>query len=97
MTKIDFTHIKVYTDIAKKNAIVKDMKEEVANDLYMHGQGIAFHALALKIYNSSGEVELDDKEYDLLMNYANQMCTPVMIDALQTLKETNSCPSTTVG
>lgn len=86
MTKINFTHIKVYTDIAKKNAIVKDMKEQVANDLYMHGQGIAFHALALKIYNSTGEVELDDKEYDLLMNYVNQMCTPAIIDAFKNLK-----------
>ena len=88
MTKIDFSKLTVYTDITKKNAIVKDIKEEVANDLYMHGQGIAFHALALKIYNSNGEVELDDKEYDLLMNYVNQMCTPAIIDAFKSLKET---------
>lgn len=83
MIKIDFTNITVYTDIAKTKAVVKDLKEEVANDLYMHGQGIAFHALALKIYNSQGEVELDDKEYQLLMNYANQMCTPMIIDAFK--------------
>jgi len=81
MIKIDFSNITVYTDIAKTKAVVKDLKEEVANDLYTHGQGIAFHALALKIYNSTGEVELDDKEYQLLMNYANQMCTPMIIDA----------------
>ena len=83
MIKIDFSNITVYTDIAKTKAVVKDLKEEVANDLYMHGQGIAFHALALKIYNSTGEVELDDKEYQLLMNYANQMCTPMIIDAFK--------------
>lgn len=83
MIKIDFSNITVYTDIAKTKAVVKDLKEEVANDLYMHGQGIAFHALALKIYNAQGEVELDDKEYQLLMNYANQMCTPMIIDAFK--------------
>lgn len=60
-------------------------QEEVANDLYEKGQGIGFHALALKIYNANGEIELDDKEYELLMAYANQMCTPAVIDALQSL------------
>lgn len=97
MTKIDFSNLAVYTDITKKNAVVRDVRERIANDLYTHGQGIAFHALALKIYNGTGEQEFDDKEYSLLLDYANQMCTPVMIDAIKSLKETNSCPSTTVG
>ena len=86
MTKIDFSKLTVYTDITKKKAVVRNVREQVANDLYTHGQGIAFHALALKIYNSTGEVELDDKEYDLLMNYVNQMCTPAIIDAFKNLK-----------
>lgn len=97
MTKIDFSNLAVYTDITKKNAVVRDVRERIANDLYAHGQGIAFHALALKIYNGTGEQEFDDKEYSLLLDYAHQMCTPVMIDAIKSLKETNSCPSTTVG
>ena len=33
-----------------------DKQEEVANDLYEKGQGIDFHALALKIYNAQGDV-----------------------------------------
>ena len=61
------------------------MKKKIANDLYNHGQGIEFHALALKIYNAKGEIELDEQEYGLLMAYANQMCTPAVIDALQSL------------
>lgn len=85
MVKINFSAIRVFKDLAKTKAEVKNMKEEVANDLYQNGQGIAFHALALKIYNTQGEVELDDKEYSLLMAYANQMCTPAIIDALQSL------------
>lgn len=83
--KINFKEITVYKDIAKTKVAVVDIQEEVANDLYEKGQGIGFHALALKIYNANGEIELDDKEYGLLMAYANQMCTPAIIDALQSL------------
>lgn len=85
MVKINFKEIKTYKDIAKTKVAVVDKQEEVANDLYEKGQGIGFHALALKIYNANGEIELDDKEYELLMAYANQMCTPAVIDALQSL------------
>ena len=83
--KINFKEIKIYKDIAKTKVAVVDIQEEVANDLYEKGQGIGFHALALKIYNTDGEIELDEKEYGLLMAYANQMCTPAIIDALQSL------------
>lgn len=85
--KIDFEHLKVYTDIAKTNETVMNVKLQVANDLYAHGQGIAFHALALKIYNSKGEVELDSQEHQLLMNYVEQMCTPMIIEAFKNLKD----------
>ena len=83
--KINFKEIKIYKDIAKTKVAVVNIQEEVANDLYEKGLGIGFHALALKIYNANGEIELDDKEYGLLMAYANQMCTPAVIDALQSL------------
>ena len=84
--KINFKKITVYKDIAKTKVEVIDMQDEVANTLYEKGVGIGFHALALKIYNAQGEIELDDKEYALLMAYANKMCTPSVIDALQSLQ-----------
>lgn len=84
--KINFKEIKIYKDIAKTKVAVVDIQEGVANDLYEKGQGIGFHALALKIYNADGEIELDDKEYELLMAYANQMCTPAIIDAFNAFK-----------
>lgn len=85
--KINFKKIKIYKDIAKTKVEVIDIQDEVANALYEKGQGIGFHALALKIYNAQGEIELDDKEYSLLMAYANQMCTPAVIDAFQALNQ----------
>ena len=90
MVKINFKEIKIYKDIAKTKSEVVDMQDEVANAMYEKGQGIGFHALALKIYNANGEIELDDKEYGLLMAYANQMCTPAVIDAFNALKNEES-------
>ncbi len=89
MAKIDFTQIRVYKDIAKTVAEVKDLREHIANELYERGQGIGFHALALKIYNSTSEIELDDREYKLLLSYAEQLCTPAIIDAIRSYGETS--------
>ena len=81
--KINFEEIKIYTDIEHKTMVRLDMKKKIANDIYNHGQGIDFHALALKIYNSQGEIELSEEEYKLLMDYARAMGTPAAIDAFE--------------
>lgn len=81
--KINFSDITIFTDVEHKMATRQDIKKNLANSIYQHGQGIAFHALALKIYNSKDDVELEDDEYKLLIDYARQMCTPAIIDALE--------------
>lgn len=81
--KINFQDITVFVDIEKKQSVRKDLKNVIANDLYNHGRGLPFHALALKIYGSEGEVSLAEDEYELLMDYARQMGTPAIIDALE--------------
>lgn len=81
--KINFEDVGIYTDIEHKTMVRLDMKKKIANDLYNRGQGIAFHALALKIYNSQGEIELSEEEYNMLMDYVRQMGTPAAIDALE--------------
>lgn len=87
MVKINFEQLRVYRDIEHKMFDDVNVKNGVANELYEKGQGIAFHALAMKIYNSQGETEYTDDEYNLIMNYANQMCSPCFIDALTACKE----------
>lgn len=83
--KIDFSKIQMYTDITRQNAVIVNARKQTANDLYTKGQGIAFHALALKIYNGEGEQEFNDEEVTLIKNYAEQMCTPQFIDAINEL------------
>lgn len=87
MIKIDFEHFKTHTlkGIEKE----ENIKLTVAEDLYEKGQGIKFHALAFKIYNSQGETEYTDEEYSLIMAYANQMCTPMVIDTLKSFAPNN--------
>lgn len=83
MVRINFSDLTVYTDIAKTTCESRDVRKEVAQDLYQNGTGIEFHALAFKIYNGDGEQEFTDEEYGLIMAYARQMGTPMMIDALE--------------
>jgi hypothetical protein len=79
-----------YRDIAKTDAVMTNIKEQLADNIYKNGQGIAHYALALKIYNSQGECELTDEEYRLLVNYAEQMCTPIVIDAIKNVTNNDS-------
>lgn len=84
--KIDFENLRMYEGIDKQNISVLNVKKVFADELYTRGQGIACHALALKIFNSEGETEFSDEEYFLIVEFAKQVCTPKMIDALQSLK-----------
>lgn len=82
--KVDFENIEVYTDLDKKNKVTANVRKEFANVVYQNGQGIAFHALALKIWN--GEKEYSDKEYELIMKIAEAYYSPCFIDALRAYK-----------
>lgn len=86
MRTIDFKNIVVYTDIAKREQRTLDARESFANVLYQGGVGIAAHALAMKIYQSDGALEYDDKECALIKQYA-ESCQPFFIDAINTLLE----------
>ena len=89
MIRIDFTQFTVFTDISQTVCVMKDIRKDIANELWTRGQGIACHALALKIYNSEGEQKFTDDEYDLLASFFDQVGTPMMIDAFKKIKENN--------
>lgn len=79
--KINFKEVKVATSIKKDNYRVEDMRENLANAIYNNESNIAYMALAMKIYNSDGEVELDEKETTLLKNFCKNV--PLIVqDAL---------------
>lgn len=81
---IDFEKIEVYTDLEKNNKVTANVRKDFANIVYQNGQGIAFHALALKIWN--GETEYTDEEYELILKVAESFYTPCFIDAIRAYK-----------
>ncbi|PNP96396.1 hypothetical protein BFS16_00490 [Hoylesella timonensis] len=80
--KIDFTNVEVYTDISKTTCVVHDIKNEFANAIYTNIPGLSAHALAYKIYNSSGEEEYSERECGLIKQCADCVLTPAFIDAI---------------
>lgn len=80
--KIDFTKFNIYTDISHTKCIEANVKDELANVLYNNGSGIACHALALKIYNTKGEEEYTDEEYNILLNQMQASLTPMFTSSL---------------
>lgn len=82
MKKINFEKLEIFTDIAKTNKVESDVKTDFANFIYKNGSGIEMHALALKIYNSEGETEYNDKECELI-RAASRSLAPFFIDAIE--------------
>ena len=81
MVKIDFEHFKTRTLAGVETE--KDIKLTVAEDLYQKGQGIAFHALALKIYNGDKDTEYTDEGVTLIMRFVEHFFAPCFIDAMR--------------
>lgn len=88
--KLNFKQFILFQGIDKKNALLTDVSKAIADGLYNTMQGIASHALALKIYNAAGEEEYSDEEIEMLRNFSKQ-CTPAFMDSFEEfvkLKET---------
>lgn len=78
--KINFDSVKVYTDLSKTKSVTQNMRKDFANFIYTQGNGIAAHALALKIYNGDADTEYDDMEIEIIRKFV-ESCTPCVIDA----------------
>jgi hypothetical protein len=82
--KINFDKIEVYTDLSKTHAVIQNMRKDFANFIYTQGNGIAAHALALKIFNGNEETDYDEREVAIIRDFVNG-CTPCVIDAFNAI------------
>lgn len=64
MIKADFSKVKL-KDI-EGNVVTADFQKQIGNQLYMQGHDIEECELGKKIYFANGEVELSDKEADMV-------------------------------
>ena len=62
--KVNFSQIKL-KDI-EGNDVTADFQKQIGNQLYMQGHDIEECELGKKIYFANGEVELSDKEADMV-------------------------------
>lgn len=86
MKKIDFSKVKVPASISKKHFQIEDMREQLADAIYKSATNVGYMALAMKIYKSEGEVELDDKEAALLKEFCGRF--PLFVqDALGLIEQ----------
>lgn len=85
--KIDFEHFKLYKGIDKEAYDLFDARKVFADAIYTKGTGIAFHALAFKIYNSNSETEYSDEEFELMAVFSEQCMSPRFIDSINALKD----------
>lgn len=83
MKKVDFTQIAIFVGIDKSASVVKDIRKELADMIYISFFGLEAHALAYKIYGSKGEIELDENECKLLNTYVEQQGSPSLIDSIR--------------
>ena len=87
MKNIDFKRFKIFTDITREKTSLMDVRKPLADTLYKNANGIAAHDLAMRIYRSDGEIELEDSDVRLLRDFANTL-TPIFMDSLEeNLKE----------
>ena len=79
--KINFEKFPCYIDIRRAAKVEMDVKYEFANQMYIHGNGIAMGALAMKIYNSKGEEEYSECECDIISEFAKNL-SPVFAESV---------------
>lgn len=62
MARINFKELPVYTGISRKKTVTGDARESFADLLYTRMNGIRAKNLALKIFNSEGDMYLDAED-----------------------------------
>ena len=81
-TTVNFRQFKLFTDISQTDSRVLDVSRDFADLMYKNLNGIVAHDLALRIYRSTGEMELTQEEEMVLVEFAKQ-ATPIFYDSLQ--------------
>ena len=82
--KLNFDEVEIYNGISKTKKHVENIREAFADYLYKNAEGIAGHAIALKVYNGNPDTEYTPQEVELIRAFS-QGCTPVIIDTITEL------------
>lgn len=81
--KLNFKHFSIPSGIKAAECITGDARESFANIIYQKMNGIRAHALSFKIYGSDGAIDYSESEIQLIIEVAENYCTPAFIDGLR--------------
>lgn len=87
--KLNFKEFSIPSGISKRNWQTTDVREQVADLLYTHANGIKAHRLAFKILDSTGDEEYSTEETGMVRYVIEQFCLPCVIDGLLLQEENN--------
>lgn len=83
MKTINFKEVKVYQSIAKDTYEIMDIRKAFSDLLYTQATGIMAHSLSLRIYESTGSMEISDEESDWLIEASKALCVRAVSDAIK--------------
>lgn len=83
--KLNFKEFRIPSGINKRNWQITDVREQVADLLYTHANGLKAHRLAFKILDSTGDEEYSTEETGTVRYVIEQFCLPCVIDGLNEL------------
>lgn len=89
MARINFKELPVYTGISRKKTVTGDARESFADVLYTRMNGVRAKNLALRIFNSEGEMALDTEDERLVRFVAANLCIPSVGDAIIDMLDNN--------
>ena len=81
--KVDFRKFPIYKSIRRDETEVADISEVLANTIYTTRGGVVAHSLAVRIYEQ-GEVELNDKEKEIVLQTAEAF-VGIVADSIKTV------------
>ena len=80
--KINFKEFRMFVDITQENTRVVDVRREFADIIYKSVNGVVAHDLALRIYRTEGEIEVNPEEFGIMSQIA-ESGTPIFNDSFK--------------
>lgn len=80
--KINFKEFRMFVDITQEDTRVVDVRREFADIIYKSVNGVVAHDLALRIYRSEGEIEVNPEEFGIMSQIA-ESGTPIFNDSFK--------------
>lgn len=82
MKKVDFKNFPIRMNLGSSEVKRVDTRESIGNAVYHNAAGVRGLDLAMKIYKSEEAIELDDGEWNMLMQIANQTLVAPVVETL---------------